>query len=237
MSGSLSFREKLHFRLRGVEHRNLPPVFRRALIKSLPDPFEGRSARLPDGREIIFLHVPKTGGTSLARSFGLQHGHVPATRFQTRDPDRFAQAFKFAFVRDPVDRVYSSFNYLRTAIGLNKSRDVRWSETYLARYQDFGSFVEALRDRKVRRPIMEWSHFRPMHCWLCSPGEKSPMIDFIGRFESLLEDTQTLGKTLGLSLDLPHARKAQDYLKKNVTQDMVKEIRELYRADVEIFGY
>lgn len=62
MRGALSFQEKIRFRLRGLEHRHLLTAVRKAVVQTLPDPFEGRSSCLPDGREIVFLHVPKTGG-------------------------------------------------------------------------------------------------------------------------------------------------------------------------------
>lgn len=238
MTRALTVLEKVRFRLRDVEHTELPTPLRQALIKTLPDPYEGRSASsLKGGREIIFLHVPKTGGTSLSEALKLGRGHIPATRFQAADPDRFERAFKFAFVRDPVDRLFSSFNYLRTAIGLNNSPDVRWSETYLADYQGFDDFLDALQNPSVRRRIMSWPHFRPMHCWLCRPGDTVPLVDFLGRFESLSEDVVSLAATLGVSVGLPHTRKPQNYLEKKITLDMINFIREIYRSDVEIFEY
>ena len=237
MTGALTFCEKVRFRLRNVEHVKLPRPFRKVLIQILADPYERRTTRLEDGREIIFFHVPKTGGTSLAGALGLRYGHVPATRFQMADPDRFERAFKVAFVRDPVDRLFYSFNYLRTAIGLNKSPDVRWSESYLADYQSFEDFVSALQNRSVRRRIMEWPHFRPMHSWLCRPGDTFPMVDFLGRFETLSDDTASLAANLGVSMEQPHRRKPQGYLDKKITPDMIKSIRGIYRNDVEIFGY
>ena len=237
MRGSLSLQEQVRFRLRDVEHTKLPAPLRRGLTHFLPDPYDGRSANLDVGREIIFFHVPKTGGTSLAEALGLRHGHVPAVRFETKNPNRFSRAYKFAFVRDPVDRLYSSFNYLHTAIGLNKSPDVRWSETFLSGYKNFEEFVHGLQDQGVRRRIMEWPHFRPMHCWLCRPGEQTPLVDFLGRFECLAEDTAALAKELEVSVDLPHIRKPQAYLDKNITSEMEKIIRDIYRDDFEVFGY
>lgn len=181
--------------------------------------------------------MPKTGGTSLSEALSLRQGHIPATRFQAADPDRFQWSFKFAFVRDTVDRLFSSFNYLRMAIGLNNSPDVRWSEKYLADYQGFDDFVDALQTSRVRRCIMSWPHFRPMHSWLCRPGDTVPMVDFLGRFESFSEDAMSLAATLGVSVDLPHTRKPQGYMEKKIVPDMINFIREIYRNDVEIFGY
>ena len=197
MTRALTVLEKVRFRLRDVEHTELPTPLRQALIKTLPDPYEGRSASLKGGREIIFLHVPKTGGTSLSEALKLGQGHIPATRFQAADPDRFDRAFKFAFVRDPIDVLFSSFNYLLTAIGLNNSPDVCWSETYLADYQGLDDLVDAMQNPNVRRRIVWWPYFRPMHSWLCRPGDTVPLVDFLSRFESLFKDTLALAATLG----------------------------------------
>ena len=63
------------------------------------------------------------------------------------------------------------------------------------------------------------------------------MVDFLGRFESYSERCDVLAATLGVSVDLPHTRKPQGYLEKKITPDMINFIREIYRNDVEIFGY
>lgn len=238
MNGRFSLRERARFKLGMFEYSAMPQPLRRALIRALaPDPFELRSTKKDLDQEVIFIHVPKTGGTSLATALGLMPGHVPASRFQAYDPVRFATAYSFAFVREPADRLYSSFNYLRTAIGLNRSRDVRWAETYLAPYNDFESFVLALKDKSVRQKIMAWPHFRPMCAWLCLPGSREPQVRFIGHFETLTADVETLCQELGLSFNLPHTRKPQTYLEKRFTTEMLEIISDLYRHDEDIFGY
>ena len=67
MSRRLSFRERLRLEQRRLEYFNMPQFLRRFAVKSLlPDPFKHKTAQGVDGREVIFLHVPKTNGTSLA---------------------------------------------------------------------------------------------------------------------------------------------------------------------------
>lgn len=238
MRRTLSYAEMIRFRLRAIEHTRLPDPLRRILVKALPNPFlEGRSKHLGDGREIVFLHIPKTGGTSLSQVLGLRFGHVAATRFEANDRERFSRAFKFAFVRHPVDRLFSSFNYLKVAQKTGTSPDVRWSETYLERYRDFEDFAISLRQRHRRRIILQWPHFMPMHYWLCRPGDSVPMVDFLGRFETLADDTNALASRLGIKIDLPHLRKPQGYIKKHISIEAAEVIRDVYKLDFEIFGY
>lgn len=98
---------------------------------------------------------------------------------------------------------------------------MRWAETYLAGYNDFGTFVAALQDRTLRDRIMEWSYFRPMHVWLCHPGETVSLADFVGRFETLSEDMAALAERLGITANLPHRRSPLGYLEKKLPPDMV----------------
>ena len=234
----LTLREEMRLRLRDWEHRPLPAGLRAGLVRRLtPDPFEERSAVGPDGRTLVFVHVPKTGGTSLADALGIRSGHVPVSRFRAHDAARFADAFSFAFVRNPWDRLYSSYNYLRTAVGVNASPDVRWAESNLMQYGDFEGFVLALKELDYRRRIMLWPHFRPMRDWICIPGHDKPEVDFVGRFETLNDDLATLCAELGLSVDLPHNRKPQAYLEKRFTPEMIDVIGDIYKCDRDTFGY
>ena len=237
-SRPLTIGERLRIRMRMVEYAQMPDAVRRSAVRMVCcDPFTQRSMWTGTGKEALLIHIPKTGGTSIACALGLKAGHVPMTRFRVHSPERFASAYSFAFVRDPADRLYSSFNYLRAAIGLNASPDVRWAETHLSRYDDFESFVFALKDRATRRNIMRWPHFRPMHVWLCAPGSDTPQVNFIGRFETIAEDTAKLCDFLGVSVELPHTRIAKTYLEKTITPEMQDIIAGIYSKDAKIFGY
>ena len=63
---------------------------------------------------LIFVHIPRTGGTSIEAAFGL-HSSVHATAAQMRacDPSAWAASQSFAVLRDPLDRVVSMYAYAR----------------------------------------------------------------------------------------------------------------------------
>ncbi len=223
--------------LRGIEHWRMPDGLRKIAASSMPDPF-ARSTELPDGREAIFLHVPKTAGTSLAAALDLRPGHIPVSRYIAKDRLRFENAFSFAFVRNPWDRLRSSFGYLRSAFGINASPDVLWAEENLAPFGEFEQFVLALKDPKIRSRIMRWKHFQPQLDWLAMPGERDVLANFVGKFERIGEETIRLGSEIGVELDVPHLRKPQAYLEENrFTPEMIGIIGDIYAADATAFGY
>lgn len=234
----ISRREDLWFRVKKLEYAPLPIPLRRAMVGRLvPDPFQENRVKVINGREVIFLHVPKTGGTAISKALGFQYGHVPVSRFIAREPARFDAAFSFAFVRNPWDRLFSAFNYLHAAIGLNQSRDLRWAGKHLARYPDFEAFVHALKTPATRRVIWQWPHFRSQADWLSLPGDGPVQASFVGRFEDITQDSADLASQLGVEIDLPVTRRAQSYAEKRFTPQMVSIIGDLYARDARLFGY
>jgi hypothetical protein len=56
----------------------------------------------------IFIHVPKTGGNTITRIFDVvRNGHQTAEQTRAKDPAAWEASWKFAFIRDPWDRMVS----------------------------------------------------------------------------------------------------------------------------------
>ena len=106
-----------------------------------------------DRTRSIFVHIPKAGGVSVAISlYGNRAGsHTSVSGYQlVFSAAEFQSYFKFTFVRNPWDRLYSAYRFL-SAGGMN-DLDRSWSEKHLAGVEDFEAFVlEALPRRSVRR--------------------------------------------------------------------------------------
>ena len=70
-----------------------------------------------DNLKLIFVHIPKTGGTSIKKSLGITNRslgyHKRANDIKKEIPDKWKNYFKFSVVRNPYDRVYSIYSYYK----------------------------------------------------------------------------------------------------------------------------
>ena len=67
-------------------------------------------------RNLLFVHVPRAAGMSIARALGAAGTrHYSARYFATIAPAWFAATPSFAVLRDPIDRFISGYSYVRGA--------------------------------------------------------------------------------------------------------------------------
>ena len=94
----------------------------------------------PNQYKCIFIHIPKAAGTAVTQAlFGPVSRHVPYFEYEKANPRKFKRYFKFAFVRNPWDRLVSTYFFLKRG-GLNEM-DRQWAEKNLSVFDNFDSFV------------------------------------------------------------------------------------------------
>lgn len=188
----------------------------------------------------IFVHVPKTAGVAIARTlFGnLAGGHTPAFLYEVVFPRRkFESYFKFAFVRNPWDRILSAYNFLRA--GGMTDADRLWSQEHLSDVSDFSTFV---CNRLSSTAVLSHVHFLPQHWFLCRPSSGRLLVDFVGRFERLQIDIRSVQQALQRSdfSELPRLNRGvkedRDY-RDFYTRRAREVVADLYKKDLELFGY
>ncbi len=190
-------------------------------------------------RKALFIHVPKTAGTSVQRSlFGREVvGHQTFRQYELASPRRqLTSLFKFAFVRNPWDRLVSAWAFLRDG-GYNHW-DREWAEKNLAQFPDFESFV--LRWISRERVENGYGHFRPQVYYLRN-GRGRIGLDFLGRFENLAQDFKRVGQLLGCpamlgSHNRTRSRQSSAY-RDYYTPRSAEAVAAAYRDDIETFGY
>lgn len=193
----------------------------------------GEYSYYADRFKCIFIHVPKVAGTSIAQTlFGQGSRHVPYYEYKVANGWKFRRYFKFAFVRNPWDRLVSAFFFLRKG-GLSEP-DRLWSMNNLAAFDDFESFVMGWLSRES---VQAWVHFKPQHYWICD-REQTVMVDFVGRYESIGSDFKLVADRLGCSRSLPLVNQSNHrHYSAYYSPEMRRKVAAVYREDVETFKY
>lgn len=193
------------------------------------------SLRSFDRHQCIFVHIPKTGGVSVARSlFGnLTGGHRRVSDYRLIYGERDFQAFfKFAFVRNPWDRLLSSYLFLKNG-GYNRA-DAEWAEAHLAHYETFQDFVKSWVSPKT---VLTHVHFVPQYLFVCD-ASGNLAVNFIGHFERLTEDFEVIRRQLGIVAQLEHYNRSEPRNYRNFyTEGAEKVVERVYRKDIELFKY
>ena len=167
----------------------------------------------------------------------------------------YQQYFKFAFVRNPWDRLVSCYceKLTKNGSGLNLPADV---DIELYAGMPFAEFVEAVCEIPDDQAN---PHFRSQHTVICGRGEdrtpiaslfhrfrerdKPIMADFVGRYENLAADFSVVAERIGgtQKLQLPHILRSKSRKSRPYTEfydaRLKKLVYERYQEDIEIFGY
>ena len=141
--------------------------------------------------------------------------------------------FKFAFVRNPWDRLLSAYRFMLA--GGWHDGDRRWAARHLARHPSFEAFVlEGLTPE-----VVAGLHFQPQIGFLADPFTRRVGVDFVGQFETLQQDFRIVADRLGIRAELPHRNRsrADAGYRAAYTPAMVAAAAEVYARDVAAFGY
>ncbi len=178
--------------------------------------------------DFIFVHINKTGGSSIERALHLPFQHRTAAELRADlGPDRWERRFSFGFVRNPWDKVVSHYHF-RVKTNQTGLRDhpLSFEEWVLRAYGDADP-------RYCDDPRM----FMPQHEWLCDADGKL-LVDFVGRFESLADDFETVCRRLNRDARLPHLKRSthRDFreLYSPRTRDLIAD---RFAGDLKRFGY
>ena len=184
--------------------------------------------------DVLFIHIPKTGGTSIERLFNIprhgigsddpvsrgrahfQHGRLDdIIRGGAVTPEFLESAYIFTFVRNPYDRAVSHYFFCKQ----RKKHGVTQSTSF---------------KKYITGPMQSKRHHGPQYKFI---GDHE--IDFIGRFENFDEDVKHVAKEIGLGeVEVPHLNKSiRKPYRKIYTPETKKIIEDVCAVDFERFGY
>lgn len=190
--------------------------------------------------EILFIHIPKTGGTSV-ENFFLENGfrmrlfarrHNPCLKV---NPQHLTSSevhyllgdgfdYEFAVIRDPFDRIESEFFYT------NKMRARRQLPNLPE--ESFSQWVLDSLEEAGGRPYFRDGHFRPQAQFVSAATNVFRYEDGLTRaVERVFEETN-----IPMDGTLPMHNKS-DRRPLSWTSEALDMVREFYAEDFLCFGY
>lgn len=157
---------------------------------------------------VLFIHVPKTAGTSIHMAlYGRALGHDSLATWQENYPQSMAGMRTGAVLRDPVDRFLSTFHFLKKG-GMNPF-DADFAGRYLRPFVTAGDLADAIVDVDVRRWLLEEGvHFRPQVDFL-RDRSGAVRIDHLFAYERLDDAAMWLSDILGRPVSFPNINRTE----------------------------
>jgi chondroitin 4-sulfotransferase 11 len=179
--------------------------------------------------DIIFVHINKTGGSSVETALGLPFQHRTAAELRAYLGERrWRERFSFAFVRNPWDKVASHYAYRvktnQTGLG---DRHLTFSEWVRIAYGDRDPLYHD--QPKMFMPQLEW----------VANDKGEIQVDYVGRFEQLADDFAEVCRRTGrVGLELPHLKRSglADY-RARYDDASAEIVARRFAVDIDRFGY
>jgi hypothetical protein len=201
-------------------------------------------------KNFIFVHVPKTGGTSIFNALvqctdeipgidklsgvlndDIRHiigdRHLRAKDFRFLLGGKYDSMLSFAFVRNPWDKVVSNYYW---------QFQVR-KETAKQPACDFRDFVMHLEQRRNVVSDELWD----LECQMPYLTDESGKIIIrkLYRYENIESDFKNICETIGVNCGLPRMRSAygRRHYREYFNNETREIVRSLFQEDIELFGY
>ena len=205
-------------------------------------------------KKFLFIHIPKTAGKSIKEALS-RYTFSPGAvnficrrlgkvfpplvplflyRFQTYDPhllyrevQKFIPAqelencFKFCFVRNPYERIISYYNHILS----------HPDHAFHKRVQQWGSFEAMV----LRLPELN----EPSQASFIKNESGTLAMDFVGRFEELHRDFESINSRLSLQMKLPwvNLSHTKSDVEKFCSDNTKLSIYRIYEEDFDLFEY
>jgi hypothetical protein len=180
-------------------------------------------------KRFLWFRVAKTGTRTILHLMKHSGIHLDAEHpMDVHYPVRvYANYFKFAFVRNPWDRLVSCWH--------NKIVDQNWwglSDKQRDHLRNFDNFIDYISKLDLETC--------DVHLRLQSSVIDLNHVDYIARFENFETDLKTIFDILGLKItEIPkaNASKSRTPIHAYYNSKLRDKVEQLYQKDIQIFGY
>ena len=183
--------------------------------------------------QIIYIHIPKTGGLYLCKSiygnYGLGHHFYPY--YQKVFKKRISKYFVFTVVRNPYNRLISAINYLNSGGINNIHKD--WKEKY-GLEKDINSFLL----KNLEELVSNDEHFFPQFKFIEINNAIPETLDYIGKYEDFNKVKQKINSIKKIFFPLNKINSSKKYFSvAELSNGSIKLINRLYHEDFINFNY
>ena len=176
----------------------------------------------------LYIHIPKTGGTSFRNAFDniiyIEHQTALSHEYKKQ------KMKKVTIVRNPYERCLSAYLFLKKG-GMKNDTDINYQEM-ITKYQNFKEFL-----RDLKGLMHEIIHFIPQHKFI--EDESGILVDHILHLENIESDVKQLCNKM--KIDTCSIRKENTNKHKHYKTYYDKEsqniVYNLYKRDFELLGY
>ena len=189
---------------------------------------EGKRKTMLINNQALFIHITKTGGITVGRLFNKKYkgNHTIPSK------DKIKKYYTFTFVRHPIDRFISSFEYQKALTLKNINSQMKLRSRMKKLNFKFEDFVVSLSKKDIESNL----HYRKQCAWIVNG------IDYIARFENfeneLIKILTKINQTKKIKEIKKHnaskRRDIQSYIKSDA---VVKKLHQLYKDDFNRLNY
>lgn len=204
-------------------------IYKTLIGKYFYNPFNQKMVE----EKILFVHIPKTGGTSIATALiGKPSGHPYLYEFYLSNKRYTKTFYKFCVVRNPYDRLVSAYAHIS-----QRECNLKFKRLFKKlNINSFDDLISKLDNPKTYQKLINTIiHLRSQNELI---HHKKIKMDDIFKFENFNKIEDTLNNKLGKNLKIKKLNSSprSDY-RNYYNEYSIAVVERIYKKDLEMFGY